>query len=90
MRPCICIFCQRTGVDGIILIPINPKAEQYRFLLEYGIPLVLVDNYVNDLPVSFIANDNYAGARKIVAHMLKQGYRRIGVILGDEKLFRQQ
>lgn len=77
-------FLSENRVDGIILLPIKPKADQYSFLLEYGIPLVLVDNHVNDLPVSFIANDNYAGARKIVAHMLKQGYRRIGVILGDE------
>lgn len=78
-------FLSERRVDGIILIPIKPKADQYKFLIDHEIPFVLIDNYVNDLDVSFITNDNYTGARKIVAHMIKQGYRRIGVILGDEK-----
>ncbi|HWR41916.1 LacI family DNA-binding transcriptional regulator [Sporomusa sp.] len=77
-------FLSEKRVDGIILIPIKPKKDDYSFLLNHDIPLVLIDNYVNDLDVSFITNDNYAGARKIVTHMIKQGYRRIGVILGDE------
>lgn len=78
-------FLSEKRVDGIILIPIKPQTEDYRFLIENSIPLVLIDNYVNDLNVSFITNDNYAGTRKIISHMIKQGYRRIGIILGDEK-----
>ncbi len=77
-------FLSERRVDGIILIPINPRREEYAFLIDHGIPLVLIDNHVNDLDVSFVTNDNYAGARKIISHMVRQGYRRIGVIMGDE------
>lgn len=77
-------FLSEKRVDGIILIPINPQSSDYQFLIDYNIPLVIIDNYVNDLDVSFVTNDNYAGARKIVAHMIRQGYRRIGTIMGDE------
>jgi LacI family transcriptional regulator len=76
-------FLTQRRVDGIILIPVKPKAEDYRKVIE-NVPLVMADNYVNDLEISYVGNDNYAGARKIVSHMLKQGYRKIGVILGDK------
>ena len=76
-------FLSQRRVDGIILIPVKPKAEDYRKIIE-NVPLVMVDNHVNDLEISYVGNDNYSGARKIVSHMLRQGYRRIGVILGDE------
>jgi LacI family transcriptional regulator len=76
-------FLSQRRVDGIILIPVKPKAADYMKIIEH-VPLVMVDNYVNDLEISYVGNDNYAGARKIVSHMLRQGYRKIGVILGDE------
>ena len=76
-------FLSQKRVDGIILIPVKPKACDYKKIIE-NVPLVMVDNYVNDLEISYVGNDNYAGARKIVTHMIKQGYRKIGVILGDQ------
>ncbi|WP_298840547.1 LacI family DNA-binding transcriptional regulator [Clostridium sp.] len=76
-------FLAQKRVDGIILIPVKPKASDYKKIIE-NVPLVMADNYVEDLEVSYVGNDNYIGARKIVSHMLRQGYRRIGVILGDE------
>jgi len=76
-------FLSQRRVDGIILIPVKPKAEDYKKIIK-NVPLVMVDNYVNDLEISYVGNDNYAGARKIVSHMIRQGYRKIGMILGDE------
>lgn len=78
-----CDFLAEKRVDGVILIPIRPRKDDYKVFAKYAIPLVLVDNNVHDLNVSFIANDNYVGARKIVRHMIARGYRRLGVILGD-------
>jgi len=75
-------FLAQRRVDGIILIPVKPKAEDYKKIIK-NVPMVMADNYVDDLEVSYVGNDNYAGARKIVSHMLKQGYKSIGVILGD-------
>ena len=76
-------FLAQKRVDGIILIPVKPKASDYKKIIE-NVPLVMADNYVSGLEVSYVGNDNYAGARKIVSHMLSQGYRRIGVILGGD------
>jgi len=76
-------FLAQKRVDGIILIPVKPKASDYKKIIE-NVPLVMADNYVDNLEVSYVGNDNYTGARKIVTHMLRQGYRKIGVILGDE------
>ncbi len=78
-----CEFLAEKRVDGVILIPIRRFKEDYDIFARCAIPLVLVDNYVTDLAVSFIGNDNYTGARKIIQHMIAQGYRRIGAILGD-------
>lgn len=77
-------FLSEKRVDGIILIPIKPKAEDYINVIK-NIPMVFVDNYVKDLDVSFVGNDNFAGSKKIIGHMLNQGYKRIGVILGDDE-----
>ena len=77
-------FLLQRMVDGIIMIPIEPDKKDYEPILEQNISLLLLDNYVYNLDVSFVSNDNYVGARKIIMHMVKQGYRRIGAIFGNK------
>ncbi|MDF2674945.1 MAG: LacI family transcriptional regulator [Clostridiales bacterium] len=77
-------FLIQRMVDGIIMIPIEPDRKDYEPITARNIPLLLLDNYVYDLDVSFVSNDNYAGARKIIMHMINQGYRRIGAIIGGK------
>lgn len=76
-------FLTQKRVDGVILIPLRDKVMDYKVLID-RVPFVLVDNYVNNLEASFIGNDNYIGGRLIVSHMIKQGYKRIGVILSHK------
>ncbi|HEY8464156.1 MAG TPA: LacI family DNA-binding transcriptional regulator [Bacillota bacterium] len=76
-------FLSQKRVDGIILIATKPRREEYLPLLKRKIPLVLIDNYIEGLEVSFVENDNYSGGKQVISHMVNQGYRRIGVILGD-------
>ena len=78
-----CEFLAQKRVDGVILIPIRFKKEDYAVFTQSALPLVLIDNYVNDFNVSVITNDNYAGARKIIQHLIGRGYKRIGAILAD-------
>jgi LacI family transcriptional regulator len=73
-------FLTQKRVDGIIIIPVQSELKNYRILID-SVPFVQVDNYVDGLEASFIGNDNYTGGRKIITHMISQGYRRIGVIL---------
>lgn len=76
-------FLTQRRVDGVILIPLGSKYQDYKMLVN-TVPLVQVDNYINGLEASFVGNDNYAGSRKIISHMINQGYKRIGVILSTK------
>lgn len=76
-------FLTQKRVDGIILMPIQSEAEEYK-VLSQTVPFIQVDNYINGLEASFIGNDNYTGGRKIIKHMINHGYKRIGVILSHK------
>ena len=76
-------FLSEGRVDGIIILPVAPKKEDYEAVAKQ-IPMVMADNYAEGLEVSFVGNDNYYGGTKIFEHLIKQGYKRIGVILGGK------
>ncbi|MFD1787898.1 LacI family DNA-binding transcriptional regulator [Sphingomonas floccifaciens] len=77
-------FLLRAGLDGVLLAP--PACDQ-------PIVLDLLDRqklpYARITPHSMldrgivVTMDEVAAARTIAAHVLEQGHRRIGVILGD-------
>jgi DNA-binding LacI/PurR family transcriptional regulator len=71
-------------VDGMIILPTTADMTGYEPLLQKKLPFVFVDNYLVDLDVSFVGNDNYSGARKLVKYLLGRGYRRIGFILSSK------
>lgn len=77
-------FLSEGRVDGIVILPVNPRKEDYEDLARH-IPMVMADNYVEGLDVSFVGNDNYYGGTSIFEHLLSQGYEKIGIILGGEK-----
>ncbi|WP_242655237.1 LacI family DNA-binding transcriptional regulator [Clostridium cellulovorans] len=77
-------FLTEGRCDGIIILPVNPQKEDYEQIAKIT-PMVMADNYAEGLDVSFISSDNYYGGTKIVEHLIKQGYRRIGIILGGER-----
>jgi DNA-binding LacI/PurR family transcriptional regulator len=77
-------FLTEGRVDGIIILPVKPHKEDYEAIAK-ELPMVMVDNIAKDLEVSFIGNNNYDGGTKIISHMVKQGYKKIGVILGDKR-----
>lgn len=76
-------FLTEGRVDGIIILPVQPRKEDYEKVVK-ELPVVMADNFAEGLQVSFVGNDNYYGASKIIEHMIRQGYKKIGVILGDK------
>ncbi|OOL98216.1 HTH-type transcriptional regulator DegA [Clostridium acetobutylicum] len=76
-------FLSEGRVDGIIILPVKPRKEDYEDISRQ-IPMVMADNFAKGLEVNFVGIDNYAGAIKIITHMVNQGYKKIGVILGDK------
>ncbi len=71
-------------VAGAIIVPTREQlgAETVRRFDERAIPLVAVDRRVKNKSVDAVLVDNVRGAREAVAHLIANGYRRIGVVTG--------
>lgn len=71
------------GVGGVIFSDIIGTRFQIEEALASGIPCVVINNYVEDLPVSCIAIDNAGGAENAVNYLISLGHKRIAHITGD-------
>lgn len=69
-------------VAGIILSPTPNKAEQLKFILDDGIPIVAIDRRLKDADLDCVLSDNIEAARIITNHLIDRGYRRIGALIG--------
>jgi DNA-binding LacI/PurR family transcriptional regulator len=82
-RELISAFLTRR-VDGLILVPV---LGSHRFLQRQqalGLKVVCADRPAQSLQTDTVLVDNRSGAREAVAHLLRQGHRRIGY-LGDRE-----
>ena len=71
------------GAGGIIFSDIIGTRFQVEETLSSGIPCVVINNYVEDLPVSCIAIDNAGGAENAVNYLISLGHKNIAHITGD-------
>jgi DNA-binding LacI/PurR family transcriptional regulator len=69
-------------VDGMISISLRIPEERVTRIRKLGIPLMLVDNCLPNLPCVYI--DDVAGGNMATKHLLSLGHRRVGFI-GDKK-----
>lgn len=69
-------------VAGAIVVPTNERSRAMQLFRERHIPVVAVDRRIADRHVDVVLVDNSAGARAGVAHLIANGYRRIGLITG--------
>jgi LacI family repressor for deo operon, udp, cdd, tsx, nupC, and nupG len=75
------------GVDGVIFVSglhADMLAEHSRYvaLASSGMPVVLVNGFLEDLPVVSIAADEEAAMRVAVSHLVTLGHRSIGLATG--------
>jgi len=75
------------GVNGIIFVSAlhadsSADHSQYKALVESGLPVVLVNGYIADLPVMSISGDDEAATRTALAHLYSLGHRRVGLATG--------
>lgn len=71
------------GVGGIIFSDIIGTRFQIEEAIRLEIPSVVINNYVQDLPVSCISIDNSGGARSAVNYLVNLGHKKIAHISGD-------
>ncbi|GAB4046418.1 LacI family DNA-binding transcriptional regulator [Spirosoma litoris] len=77
-------------VDGFIIVSSEDSAEQIRYLQAKNIPFVLLDRYFPNIQTDFVSTDHYKAAYSASAHLVKSGYKRIGMIAYDSQLFHMQ
>lgn len=72
---------QEKRVEGLILVPASTRqGEHVSKLQQRRLPVVLLDRWVRGLAVDVVMADNAGGAYQAVAHLIKLGHRRIGVV----------
>lgn len=69
-------------VAGVIVVPTREHMRALRLFREHHIPVVAADRRVEDRDVDAVLVDNVGGAREAVAHLVANGYRRIGIVTG--------
>jgi LacI family transcriptional regulator len=69
-------------VDGIILAPAGQPSPMLQLLKHKGMPIVLVDRPVPGVEFPLVEVNNQRAAFEATNHLIADGHRRIGVILG--------
>jgi GntR family transcriptional regulator of arabinose operon len=72
------------GVDAVLMIYIGGRAnlDCLEKIRAAGIPLVLFDRYIEELPVDSVATDNRLGAYKATLRFLDEGVPSVAYITG--------
>lgn len=75
-------LCIKQGmISGIITLGRVSK-ETIQTILVYGLPLVMVDHYFDDLETDSVLTDNHCGGFMATEHLIKCGHKEIG-FFGD-------
>jgi alanine racemase len=80
------------GVSGIIFVSglhANTRTDPQRYhrLHALGMPMVLVNGYVEGLDVPFVSADDELASDLAVAHLAHMGHTRIGLATGQRRYF---
>ncbi len=71
-------------VDGLLVV--TPREVDARFVTRLVVddrfPVVLIDGFVGNAPVSSVMVDNFRGAKAVTQHLLELGHRRIDFVMG--------
>ncbi len=82
-------------IDGLLFEPTGGypdirNAEIFRMLQELTIPVVLMDWAIDDLGVSYVSPDDFAGGLQATSYLAEAGHRRIACIYPIDKIPSQQ
>nr|7FF4_A Chain A, Transcriptional regulator, LacI family [Ruminiclostridium cellulolyticum H10]7FF4_B Chain B, Transcriptional regulator, LacI family [Ruminiclostridium cellulolyticum H10]7FF4_C Chain C, Transcriptional regulator, LacI family [Ruminiclostridium cellulolyticum H10]7FF4_D Chain D, Transcriptional regulator, LacI family [Ruminiclostridium cellulolyticum H10] len=72
------------AADGLILFGSDTRdKELVKRILKTGFPLVLIENYFNDINVNDVIINNFSGAVNAVNYLVGLGHRKIAHITGN-------
>ena len=70
------------SIDGLLITTAPLRSPLADALQARGLPLVLLNRYIDGLDVDRVVSDNRGGAAAGVRHLLEHGHRRIAVVRG--------
>ena len=77
-------FLFGNALDGAIFTTGKLTAEAPKHLAEEGLPVVLLNRYIDGMSADCVTSDNFDGGRLASRRLAELGHERIGVILGPE------
>jgi LacI family transcriptional regulator len=80
--PSILRRARHHGVDGVVLMGVDPADAEVQRLVRSGIPCVAVDLDLIGPRTGYVMSDNAEGARLAVRHLRELGHERIATIHG--------
>ena len=73
-------------VSGVIITPTREYNCPIQKLLEMHVATVCVDRQVLDCETDSVVSDNVDSSFKLIEHLIKNGHRRIGALLGPSEI----
>ena len=78
-------FVNPLAVDGVIFVDLQGCEDLLDRTLDEGVPTVVLNHYLEELPVSCVAIDNKTAAERVVDYLVRLGHRDIATITGELK-----
>jgi LacI family transcriptional regulator len=75
-------FLDPAVVNGLLFADIDGNEDQIDFVLNQDMPCVVMNHYVEELPLNCVAVDNALAAEEVVNYLAKLGHRDIATITG--------
>lgn len=76
----------RSGVDGILGVPVQGRSNPWSAVTRAGVPLVLIARELEDMAVDFYSTDNASGRRMSVEAAIERGARDIVLVEEDLRI----
>ncbi|WP_152360942.1 LacI family DNA-binding transcriptional regulator [Microlunatus speluncae] len=73
----------KSGVDGVIVVPVQGRHNPWVSLAKAGIPVVVVNRELAGFDADFVSTDNEAGAYAATSHVIERGATSVVLIEED-------
>lgn len=68
---------------GVLLFRTRDEDHDSRPFRDHGIPYIVVNRLLDGMPIHYVGVDHAEVSRRATEFLLKNGYRRIGLLVGD-------
>jgi len=75
-------FVNTENIEGILFADIDGNEDQLDWAMNQDIPCVVMNHYIEELPVSCVAIDNNTASQQVIQYLAKLGHKEIATITG--------